>query len=105
MALGLNVRIQIIFRLKRSFSKVAALNNQNKIPIPTTANLSYQSFYPGLISPTYSHAALTPTDPKSAKNQSSCKYLFALLESWRVKAASKMGVKLTPIEEFVTFCL
>jgi len=41
-------------------------------------------------------AAFTYAGPKSIKIQSSCQYLFALLESVRVKAARKKLMKLTP---------
>ncbi len=48
------------------------------------------------ISPTCLQTAFTCTDPKSVKIQSSCKYLFALWGSARIKAACKMLMKLTP---------
>ncbi len=52
----------------------------------------------GSISSTYLHAAFTPIAPQSVRSQSSCRYLFTLLESTRVKALLKMLMKLSPEE-------
>jgi len=49
----------------------------------------------GSISPTCLHTAFTRADPKSAKQQSTHKCIFALLGSTCIKAAHKTLMKLT----------
>jgi len=45
----------------------------------TKSRKTFWLCYQGLISPTHVRAAFMHEDPQSAKNQSSCQYLFALL--------------------------
>ena len=54
----------------------------------------------GSISPTYLRTAFTPVAPKSVRVQSSCQYLFTLLESTGAKAASRTLMKLTHCGRF-----
>ncbi len=71
--------------------------------IGTTAAPPLDSDSPplGSISPTCLRLPYTLADPKSAKRQSSCQCLFALLRSASIKATHIMLVKLTPALVFV----
>jgi len=50
----------------------------------------------GSISSTYLQAAFMLVAPQSVRTQSSCQYLFTLLESTRAKAVIKKLIKLSP---------
>jgi len=59
-------------------------------------NTVYQICSQESISPTCLRKAFMCPDCKRVKIQSSCQYIFALLGSALVKAATKMMMKLTP---------
>ncbi len=75
-----------------------------KLKFRATKEFSLLGLLQGSILPTFLSEAFTFKDSKSTKRHSSHQCLFVLLGSACIKAAHKTLVKLTPEDNFLSFC-